>query len=85
MGLIGIWNAKPLIDGKEMKQILPYIPRGPAFREVMDEQERWMVTRPGGSKEPLVEYIKEIFTDYTKPSPEHEQEKKTKRKKTEEK
>ena len=50
-----------------MKEVLPYIPRGPAFRDVMDEQDKWMVTHPGGNKGPLIEHLKLEFSDYTVP------------------
>ena len=56
-----------MIDGKEIKNHLPYIPRGPAFREVMDEQERWMISHPGAPKEPLVEHLMRTFSDYSTP------------------
>lgn len=66
LGLVGIWSQRPLIDGKEMKadNILPNIPKGPIFREIMDEQEDWMTTHPGGSKEALVRHMRESFHDY---------------------
>jgi hypothetical protein len=64
LGLIGIWDRKPVIDGIEMKCILKNIPRGPAFREVMEEQEAWMTTHPGGGKEALAAHLKQVFVDY---------------------
>lgn len=64
MGLIGIWSQKPLIDGGAMKKVLPNIPKGPGFREVMDEQENWMTTHPGGGRTALTEHIKELFPEY---------------------
>lgn len=66
IGLIGIWDSKPLVDGQELKQVLPYIPRGPAFRDVMDEQDRWMTTHPGASKEPMLGHLETSFSGYTK-------------------
>ena len=67
LGLIGIWTQKPIINGDEMKQehILPNIPRGPIFREIMTEQEEWMTLHPGGSKEILIQYMREKFPDFT--------------------
>ena len=53
LGLIGIWSQKPLVNGGEMKQVLPNIPQGPGFREVMDEQDNWMTTHPGAGVEAL--------------------------------
>ena len=66
LGLVGIWSLQPLIDGKEMKsdEILPNIPKGPSFRDIMDEQEDWMITHPGGSKEQLVLHLREKFHEY---------------------
>ena len=56
-----------MVDGQEIKQLLPYIPRGPALRDVMDEQERWITTHPGASKDPLIEHLGTVFSEYTKP------------------
>merc|ERR1712137_720954 len=61
LGLIGIWNQKPLINGKEMQQVLPNLPKGPEFREVMEEQEHWMISHPGAGKEVLVEHLRARF------------------------
>jgi hypothetical protein len=62
--LIGVWTRKPLMDGKEMKEILPNLPSGPAFREVMEEQEKWMTTHPGGGKEALISHMKNVFAEF---------------------
>lgn len=36
MGLEGVWDLKPMFNGGEVKKILPRIPMGPAFSDVMD-------------------------------------------------
>ena len=66
LGLVGIWSQQPIIDGKEMKSedVLPNIPKGPIFREIMDAQEDWMITHPGGSREGLIRHLREIFSEY---------------------
>ena len=64
IGLIGIWGEKPLLGGNEVKEILPSIPKGPAFRDVMEEQEKWMILHPGASAEILVKHLAEKFPDY---------------------
>ena len=46
------------------EHILPNIPKGPVFREIMDEQEDWMTTHPGGSKKTLVSHLREVFHEY---------------------
>ena len=65
LGLIGIWNQKPLINGSEMQQVLPKVPKGPEFREVMEEQEHWMISHPGAGKTALVEHLRARFPEYT--------------------
>jgi hypothetical protein len=64
IGLIGVWNEKPLLDGLAMKEILPGIPKGPGFRDVMDAQEDWMTVHPGAEREALAQYLREKFPYY---------------------
>jgi tRNA nucleotidyltransferase/poly(A) polymerase len=64
IGLIGTWGEKPLLDGAHMKMALPNIPVGPLFRDVMDEQERWMTVHPGASADILVRHMAKVFPDY---------------------
>jgi len=67
MGLIGIWKQKPILDGGEIKgkaSVLPNLPNGPEFRTIMDAQIQWMITHPGGSREALVEHLREEFPSY---------------------
>jgi hypothetical protein len=64
IGLIGIWGEKPLLSGNEVKEVLPRIPKGPAFRDVMEEQENWMVLHPGASAHFLVKNLSETFPEY---------------------
>lgn len=64
IGLIGVWNEKPLLDGDEIRNLLPKIPKGPAFRDVMDEQIRWMIAHPGSNKEALSVHLRHIFAEF---------------------
>ncbi|GKY99352.1 hypothetical protein MPSEU_000890300 [Mayamaea pseudoterrestris] len=64
VGLIGIQNEKPLLCGDSIKRILTKIPRGPAFRQVMDEQMRWMTGHPGSHVKSLAEHLKRSFPEY---------------------
>ena len=62
LGLIGIWTQQPLVNGDEIKRtILTNIPKGPVFRDVMDEQTEWMTTHPGGSREGLINHLRATF------------------------
>lgn len=65
LGLIGIWSRKPLMDGRKIKTILPNIPKGPTFREVMDEQDSWMTINPNGDKPALISHLQTVFIDFT--------------------
>jgi hypothetical protein len=64
IGVIGIWDEKPLMDGEKVKETLPGIPSGPAFREVMEEQVHWMIQHPGGNEELLVTHLAEKFPEF---------------------
>lgn len=66
LGLVGIWSREPLINGREVtsEDILPNLPQGPIFREIMDEQMNWMTTHPGGSKEFLIIHLRNVFREY---------------------
>ena len=63
LGLIGIWNQKPLIDGDRLKSddVLPNLTHGPMFREVIEEQMDWITTHPGGSKDALIKHLQNVF------------------------
>ncbi|CAM9682026.1 unnamed protein product [Laminaria digitata] len=64
MGLEGVWNLKPMFNGGEVKAILPRIPRGPAFSDVMNEQISWMIDNPGASKEEGREFVQTRFEQF---------------------
>ena len=64
LGLIGIWTRKPCFDGRAVKEILPHIPRGPVFRDIMNAQNEWMTTHPHGDPGELEEYLKGRFSEF---------------------
>jgi len=64
IGLVGIWGQKPLMDGGEVKKILPNIPHGPVFRDIMEEQETWMCLHPCASADILARHLQQTFPDY---------------------
>ena len=66
LGLVGIWSSTPPIDGNDIISdgVLPNIPKGPIFREVMDEQTNWMTTHPCGTKKSLIKHLREVFKEY---------------------
>ncbi len=64
LGLIGIRNQRPLLDGGEIAgdaTVLPNVPRGAEFRRVMEAQTRWLTSHPGGRRGALVERLRSAF------------------------
>jgi tRNA nucleotidyltransferase/poly(A) polymerase len=65
IGVIGIWNEKPIADGDLIRtKYLQAIPPGPAFRDVMEEQINWMTSHPGKDVDALMEHLKHTFPSY---------------------
>jgi len=69
LGLVGIQDEKPLINGDEIKgqTILPKLPFGPVFRDVMNEQVKWMRTHPCGGRGGLIKHLRNCFPQYCDP------------------
>jgi hypothetical protein len=50
------WKMKPLMDGKAVIQALD-LPKGPQVGTYLDEQVRWMLLNPSGSREKCQEHL----------------------------
>merc|ERR1711988_592091 len=57
------WSHRPLLDGEFIRRpdVLPNLPKSPVFREVMDEQKRWMVLYPDGTRRDLVRHLRDRY------------------------
>ena len=64
LGLLGVWDEKPLANGEHIKQVLGCIPKGPAFRDVMEEQTRWMTLHPGAPTSALEKHLQATFPNF---------------------
>ncbi|VEU42615.1 unnamed protein product [Pseudo-nitzschia multistriata] len=64
IGLVGIWGQKPLLDGGDVKKVLPNVPHGPVFRDIMEEQEKWSTLHPCASADILARHLAQTFPDY---------------------
>ena len=64
IGLVGVWGQKPLMDGGEVKIVLPNIPHGPVFRDIMEEQENWMTLHPCAGPDILARHLQQKFPDF---------------------
>jgi hypothetical protein len=50
------WKAKPLMNGKAVIEALK-LPRGPQIAEYLEEQVKWMLLNPEGSKEECEKHL----------------------------
>lgn len=65
LNLLGIWNMKSALNGDEISsRVLPNLPKGPIFRDVMDRQWEYMVQHPSCPVEEVEEYLRQEFIDY---------------------
>jgi tRNA nucleotidyltransferase (CCA-adding enzyme) len=57
--LDGCWKLRPLIDGKTMVKYLE-LPRGPIVGTYLEEQVRWMLINPEGSKNDCEKHLRDV-------------------------
>lgn len=62
MGLDGIWNLRPLLDGKAVISNLG-LPKGPLVGAVMDAQIEWQLQYPGGNAEELTKHLQTLVAE----------------------
>lgn len=53
------WTIHPLINGKELFSLL-HIQKGPVVGTYLEEQMKWMLQYPDGSKEDCLDFLKEL-------------------------
>jgi tRNA nucleotidyltransferase (CCA-adding enzyme) len=58
-GLDSCWKVRPLLDGKALLKSLE-LPRGPIIGTYLEEQVKWMLLNPGGSKDDCEFHLKEV-------------------------
>jgi hypothetical protein len=64
MGLIGIWELKPLLSGIDVLRLLPSLPKGPIFRDVMEDQISWMIMHPDLGPERIKGFLLEKYAEF---------------------
>jgi len=57
--LDGCWNVRPLLDGKAILKSL-HLPKGPIIGIYLQEQVRWMLLNPNGSKDDCETHLKAV-------------------------
>ena len=65
--LTEVWEQAPPFDGEGLRTILPSIPHGPPFRQVMDKQVHLWLREPQISKEDMGVKLVEAFPDFAGP------------------
>jgi tRNA nucleotidyltransferase/poly(A) polymerase len=64
MGLEGVWDLKPMVDGRELQSLLPKLPRGPLYREIMDGQLDHVIKYPNTSKDAMQDWIYSTYKQF---------------------
>ena len=57
--LDGCWKIRPLLDGKAIVKSLD-LPRGPVVGTYLEEQVRWMLVNPNGTREKCEEHLQNV-------------------------
>ena len=52
-----VWEMRPQLDGRALKEKLKDLPEGKGFGEVMSEQVNWMLAHPKGREEDLLVHL----------------------------
>ena len=64
LDLSNVAKLQPLLNGEEVKRILPGLPRGPGFRTVLDGQMKFMIMNPGVGREEVEGWMEEEFESF---------------------
>ncbi|PXF41921.1 CCA tRNA nucleotidyltransferase, mitochondrial [Gracilariopsis chorda] len=64
MGLEGVWNIKPIIDGNDLLKLLPRLKKGPLVGTIMKEQIDWMVKHPNEGTAEISDRILHQYKQY---------------------
>ncbi|PFH33663.1 tRNA nucleotidyltransferase/poly(A) polymerase family protein [Besnoitia besnoiti] len=64
LGVATAHRLPPLCDGHKVKQLLKNLPKGPVFKEVLDDQVRWQLANPTGTAEECEAYLLTKYSAY---------------------
>lgn len=59
LGLEKVWEMKPLVNGKEIMNILEIKSGGPVVREWQQKLLEWQLAHPSGSAEECIDWMKQ--------------------------
>lgn len=64
MGLDGVWDVRPVVNGNELFHLLPRLKKGPQVGIIMNDQREWMIENPGKGKDDVHDWIKTKYAEY---------------------
>lgn len=66
MGLDGVWDVGPVVNGNELMKLLPRLKRGPVIGKIMGEQVDWIIEHPEGDVEGVRQMLIEKYAQFVK-------------------
>ncbi|GMI83037.1 hypothetical protein like AT1G22660 [Hibiscus trionum] len=61
-GLEKVWDLKPLVNGKDIMNVLQLKVGGPLVREWQQKAISWQLAHPSGSAEEFLDWMKETHS-----------------------
>lgn len=66
MGLDGVWEVKPAVNGNELMKLLPRLKKGPMIGNIMGEQIDWMIENPKEGADGVRAWLVEKYAELAK-------------------
>lgn len=66
MGLDGVWEAKPVVNGTALMKLLPKMKKGPMIGKIMGDQIDWMIKNPEAGVEGVKAWLVEKYAELAK-------------------
>lgn len=66
MGLDGVWDVKPVVNGNELMKLLPGLKKGPGIGRIMGEQIDWMIENPKAGADGVKTWLVEKYSELAK-------------------
>eukprot|EP00177_Eucheuma_denticulatum_P007315 GFKZ01013314.1.p1 GENE.GFKZ01013314.1~~GFKZ01013314.1.p1 ORF type:complete len:589 (+),score=80.57 GFKZ01013314.1:166-1767(+) len=63
MGFDGVWDLKPVVNGRTLMELLPGIRKGPIIGQIMREQVEWMIENPGKGVEDVTQWLLSKYSE----------------------
>lgn len=64
MGLDGVWDLRPTVNGNELLRLLPKLKKGPIMGKIMKEQIDWSIENPEKNADDLREWLIEKYAEF---------------------